>query len=327
MPPTDGGPTSPNILALMNDWFRSMAILGTGFAGVVAVTIGLATVIVPASAVSSQGSNSAQHDGSATDHRPAPNDGISGTGGTLTVSGDREGSFILDGPTQGESFFGEAPARYGLEGDDGRIFFTRDPVAVEQMSFDGLSFYPDPDECTIEPGDLGHAPGVGQAELRCDSLEDVRGNGVISIDGIIRLPIDLLVPRELPPSGGSVDVGDETWEFDDATLFIGQEGASGMTLLDMASFVDLNWQPSTLHFTYDPQTDRFKLVMVERSGEAVEVADGACDLAATELGEIHGGTTVLELSIECPEVDVPDLGIISVTGTIIVDRTELVTSH
>jgi hypothetical protein len=302
-------------MPVMNDWFRSLTALGMAFAAVVVTTLGLAAFIVPDWAVSSQATDETAPDPAATLPEPEVGGGIPGLGGTLTVTRDRQGTFRL---SRGE----ETGSGYGLVGDDARVTFAGDPLTVTQMNIDGWSFYPEPDECTVRTGKLDDAVGIGTVELRCGGVADVRGNGVISLTGTIGLPIDLLVARELPPSGGRVEVGDETWEFNDAMLrawpmpIIGGDPESRYHMRLFAR------RASVLNFFYDAETHALTLASVERVGEAVDVSDDACDLRTQELGTLSPRTTVIELTIQCLEVDVPGLGPVSISGTLIVDRLE-----
>jgi hypothetical protein len=186
----------------VSDWFRSITALGAAFAGVVIATLALAALIVSGPTSVPQPSDAAGPGPLAT----APSDpvvAIPGLGGELTVTGDRVGTFAFNRSAEGPGF--------GLTSDDGRIFFDGSPLAVVQLNLDGLSFFPEPDACTITPGNLTNAIGLGRADLRCDELVDIRGNGEIAISGNLGLPLDLLAVRELPLPGGSVTVGQETW--------------------------------------------------------------------------------------------------------------------
>ncbi len=105
-------------------------------------------------------------------------------GGVLEVSGDRRGTLTLADHVDGPGF--------GLKGGEGRIFFADDPVAVSQLSFEGLEFYPKPSECQITPGGVDGAIGVALARVEWARLTDVRGNGAIAVTGTIGLPANLL---------------------------------------------------------------------------------------------------------------------------------------
>jgi hypothetical protein len=165
----------------VSDWFRSITALGAAFSSVVVVTLALAALIVSGPTVVPQPGEAAGPVPAAS----APGEavaGIPGLGGELTVTGALEGTFIFNRPADGPG--------YGLSGGEGRVFFDGSPLAVVQLNLDGLSFFPDPEACTITPGNLTNAIGVGRADLRCDELSDVRGNGEISLSGTVGLPLD-----------------------------------------------------------------------------------------------------------------------------------------
>lgn len=307
----------------MNDWFRSLTVLGMAFVSVVLVTIGLAFLIVPDPAVSSE---------AGVTPRPAavlPGPDVDVTvdvpgaiptrvGGMLAVSGDLQGgsrAFTLDRES--------TDARYGLIGDDARIFFAGDPLAVEQMSLGGLSFFPEPDDCAITPGAFNPAIGVAWATLHCANLADVRGNGVVTVDGTIGMAADMLGIRgDLPPSGGTVDVGGETVEFSEARLFTAilpafpDTGDYSMMLTDDETATRLN-------FGYDSESHELVLIKVERDGVFNDVPFDACTIQTQEVGRLNPRTTVVEMSMQCPEVDFPGLGRVPIVGTLIVDQVEI----
>jgi hypothetical protein len=294
----------------VSDWFRSITALGAAFAGVVVVTLALAALIVSGPTVVPQPSDAAGPFPAVS--APGEPIGIPGLGGELTVTGDLEGTFVFNRPADGPG--------YGLTGGDGRIFFDGSPLAVVQMNLGGLSFFPQPDACTITPGNLTNAIGVGRAELRCDELSDIRGNGEIAVIGSVGLPLDLLAVRELPLAGGTVAVGTETWTFADGTLeawempMIAGIRSYNLELVDEAS--------GALNVNFDVETRTLALVSVARGGAEAALGGDGCALGSNELGQLNPRTTVIELSIDCEAVEAPGLGAVSISGTVIVERLE-----
>ncbi|HEY6569744.1 MAG TPA: hypothetical protein VIZ22_05610 [Candidatus Limnocylindrales bacterium] len=297
----------------MADWFRSITLLAISFVGVVVVTLGLAALIVPGPAASSQDGAGGSPVPSGAAVAPSPSDAPRGLGGSLAVSGDREATFDL----RSESLEGN----YALVGNDGRVVFEGEPAEVTQVSFDGLEFFPEPEDCTVTPLDVDTAVGIGFAELTCTDLPDIRENGVISLAGTVGLSLDRLVGRALPPQGGSVAVGDETWTFEYAFLITWQSpavsgegrGNYNMELVDEP-------QATALYFTYDPANHGIGLIDLERDGEVVAVPDGACTLERTELGKQNPRDVTIELAIECAAVEVPGLGSVPISGSVVVDE-------
>lgn len=294
----------------MGDWFRSITVLAAAFVAAVVVTIGLATVIVPGGAVDPTTGGEDDGGGDTPEPTLAP---IEGVGGHLTVTGDHTGTLSLLRESNAEL--------YSLEGDNARMVFQgSQPPEVSQVSWTGLEFFPEPTDCTITPGALDDEIGVGYAELRCEGLTDVRGGGTVSLAGTIGLPLTMVGDSDLPEMGGSVTVGSETWEFTEALLFafpvpaIAGDRDYNMRLVDEGR--------GALEFRYDVQTHRLTMVTVERDGRAADVPPGACTLATDELGRLGPHVAVVELSIDCPAAEVPGIGTVPITGTVIVHQFE-----
>jgi hypothetical protein len=294
----------------MREAMRSTAALVAAFIGVTVLTVGLALVVVSGTPRITDGEPSDGEPGST----PLPDPeigGIPGLGGELVVSGDREGTFRLTSIDEGEP--------YALRGSEGRITFAGRPVTISQISYDGLEFFPEPDDCTLATGNLERALGIAFADVRCRGLVDARGNGTIHLAGELGLPLDRLAERTLPPSGGSVTVGASTWEVADAELTTWQMPIrAGVTepnleLADRASDAALN-----IHF--DDVERRLSLASVARAGETNLVPDDACTFARKELGNDSPRVLVIELTIDCPSVEVPGLGAVAIHGTLVVDE-------
>jgi hypothetical protein len=306
----------------MGDWFRSITVLGLAFVGAVAVTIGLANVIVPGRAAGPQAADGTDDGGGA----PAPSlQPIQGVGGHLTVSGDREGTLTL---TQEDPENG-----YMLVGGNGRMVFTGRPPVVTQVSWDGLEFFPEPTDCTIVPGELDDEIGVGYAELRCEGLTDIRSGEVIDMAGTVGMALTTIGESDLPEMGGSIAVGGETWAFPEAILFtfpinLGVGGEDYNMILTRegtdTGCPGPDCSRTSLRFRYDVQTHRLTVVSVEREGQMSDLGPGACTLATDELGRLTPGTAVVELSVECPAAEVPGLGTVPITGTLIVQQVDFV---
>jgi hypothetical protein len=302
----------------MGDWFRSATVLVMAFVAAVVVTIGLANVIVPGRALDR---------GAADDGDAAPAATIvpvTGVGGNLTVTGDHEGTLTLTHEAN--------EGRYSLVGENARIVFDG-PAEVAQVSWNGLEFFPEPDDCSITPGELDDQLGVGYAELECTDLLDIREGGTISVTGTLGLPLTMVGESELPEMGGSVAVGDETWQFDEATLlaipFAAVAGEDEYNMILARAGTDEGCpgpecSRTSLRFRYDVQSHRLTLSSIERDGAEADLVAGACSLTTTELGRLTPGTAVVELTIDCPAAEVPGMGAVPIAGTVIVQQYDFV---
>jgi hypothetical protein len=299
----------------MHDWVRSLAVLAASFAGVVVLTVGLAVLIVPDPVGSSGESGRAEPSTAPVGSTPTGdlNAVPTAIGGTLVVTGDRDVALVVDRES--------TDAQYGVVGDDARVFIGGDPLSIVQMNLDGLSFFPDPDECTITPGRLNSEIGIASARLTCEDLADIRDNGVVSVDGVVGIAADMLGMRgDLPPSGGTITVGDETLEFADAVLY-----AFPVSVIDGPDQTNMGLVDgrTELYFSYDVQTHGIALVSIERGDEPTEVPAEACSIATRELGKLNPRTTVLELTLTCPAVELPDAGTVAINGSLIVEEVDV----
>lgn len=302
----------------MSDSLRSLTVLAMTCVGVVVMTLALATVIVPRSAASGPAAADSSaapgaSAGVAGPLDPEPSGGIPGLGGVVTASGDLEGQFRLIR----ESLEG----RYSLVGSDGRMAFEGQPVTVAQASFDGWEFFPEPDDCTVTPLNLDSAIGVGQAEVVCTDLQELRDKGIVTLTATLGLPVDQLAERELPLTGGTATVGPETWTFEMAYLVTWQQPIiSGQREYNMA----LEDAPlgTRLLFTYDHMSHKLALAAVGRQGTEVDVPEGGCAIQREELGKPNPRATTVRLTISCPAVEVPGLGAVPIDSTVVVDELE-----
>lgn len=299
----------------MYDWLRSLALLAMAFTAVVVLTLALSGVIVPERPAAAQGEPGASETpgvGGPVDVPQPTFGGIPGLGGTLTASGDYEGTISLTRDSVQES--------YALEGDGARIVFGGgSPATIDQVSFDGWQFFPDDGQCTLTPGNLDNAIGIGFAELSCIGLEEIRDKGTVDLAGEIGMPVDLLAERTLPDAGGTLIVGDETWTIGWSFLATWQQPAiAGVSDYNM-ELEDLELG-TALNFYYGIETHAITPATVVRDGDEADVPADACQLGREELGKHNPRTSVIELTISCPAVDVPGLGMVPIEGTVVVDE-------
>lgn len=291
----------------VNDWFRSLSVLAIAFVGVAALTFGLAALIVPGAAGSAQGPGAATPGPSG--RAPGAADGpMTTVGGVLAVTGDREGSFVLDREATDQG--------YVLAGQQGRVYFGGDPLGVERISYDGLELYLDPGDCEVTPGERHDPTGVASAAIRCEDVEDIRDGGVVSMEGTVGVSADILGLRgDQPPSGGIIEIGERTVDFPFAVLTLGSPGAfqpaGGVLFSDEGRVL--------LHFDYDFQTHALVVETVEIEGVQTEIEPGSCSLSYAEIGRLNPRTTTTEMTVECPTVEMASGETVRIGGTIIAD--------
>lgn len=301
---------TPNV----SDWFRSLGAFGTAFAAVVVFTVGIAAAIVPTGAGPAQPTATPSIPSGST---PAPTTATQPTtvGGTLIVSGEREGTFVLDRETTQD--------RYGLVGDDGRILFDRgeDAITVARIQYEGLEIFTEPDECTVTPGERDDPTGVAGADIECTGVEDIRGGGTISLSGRVGVAADLFGLRgTVPESGGSLQFGDEELTFEAARFVLPMRTSFGGAGAFAGQLVDTE-APGWVTFEYDVETHALSVVEVGFGGETARVT-GGCSVEEEELGRLNPHTRVVELLVRCQRIAVPRLGDVPVDGSVIVELVE-----
>jgi hypothetical protein len=305
----------------MGDWFRSLSVFGMAFAAVVVVTMGIAVAIVPAAEATgapADASPGASADASADAEEPTPVPTAAArptvVGGSLAVSGDREATFVLDRETTAD--------RYGLVGDEGRILFEGgDPVSVARIQYDGLEFFLDPEDCTIVPGERHDPTGVAGADISCEDITDVRDNGTISVEGRVGVAATLFGLRgDLPESGGTLALGEETLEFDGAWIVIPTGGSFYGTNRFAGQLSDPDAQ-AAISFDYSMQTHELSVSEVGYRGDVVTIS-GGCAVDEREIGVLNPHTRVVELGLRCERIAFPTHGELSLTGSVIVEMVE-----
>lgn len=288
-------------------WKGFGVLLGTALVILLGI-IGLARLIVPDEPTFSEGlEEAAESDGGNVDFTPtAP-------GGLLEVTGAVEGTITLertaDGPT------------YGLENSKTRVFFESDPLTISQMSYEGFAFFPEPEDCEFTEGEHNEESGLVGVEVSCPELVDIRDNGTITLAGVLALPADLVIEVDTPDTGGTITVGNEEWEVVDPVLLVGPQfhgsngGAGEITLA-------LNpEEPSKgLSLYYDIEADHLSPGKVSYEGTATDLARDACDIVSETVMVVNPQVEFHELTISCEDVEVPELGTISIEGRVVYEK-------
>jgi hypothetical protein len=301
----------------MQDRTRALVILGGSLAGVMLVTLGLTRLLAPGGTATSTPSPA-----STIDLERSPRE----AGGTLAFSGDRTGTLTIDGASGGISGLKQVDdgftimrGPYRLTGANGQVVFGADPAdGVTQIGFDGLSFYLDPGDCSVTIGARNDTNGLVAARLECPDLSELRGAGVVSVEGVIAIAGDVVGERgDVPENEGSVRVGDATIAFNEVYMVGGGE------------IVETGRVPVSVHsadpdaflaFEYDPETDELALVFVVADGAQIEIADW-CPVEVEQLGRIGESMTVVSLTFACDgttiDEDFPKS--VHASGTVVAD--------
>jgi len=296
---------------LMRGTVGGLAILAATVGGVAAVAFALGAWIAPAASLAEPTPTPEP----TFDLAVAPE----AIGGRMEITGDRTGSMVLDTVSGiGRNRMPDSAAYEPMElrGADGHLRFDRDSGQVIHIAYDGLSIYLDPGQCEITHGAVKEATGLMAALIECPDIADVRGQGVISVVGVVALPADALRGRgDLPPTGGSVEVDGSTITFDEAEIVLDGEPLEetgriheGIVTDDGASVISLE---------YDADADRL-FVNGVLSNDEYAAFDEPCPIAVEELGRINDYTTAVRLEIDCIDVAVPG-GTRSVTGSVVAD--------
>lgn len=283
--------------------WKGLGIL-LGSAGlIVAGVIGLALWLVPDEPTFSEGFAEASEGADRTlDFVPTA------IGGELEVTGAREGTITLERNVDGPS--------YGLGDARTRIFFEPSPLTITQMSHDGLAFFPEPDDCEFTAGANNEEIGVAAAQVVCPELVDIRDNGTISLEGYVALPSDLVLERDLPELGGTVTVGEESWEMVEPSLIVDHHGFG-----DSSEPVELGmWtgdHQRGMTFEMDPETEALTLTQVHWPEGQADVPPGACSIGIELLVQVNPDTAIQRLELACDSVAVRGMGEVPIAGNVV----------
>lgn len=244
-------------------------------------------------------------------------------GGIVSVEGDRTGTMVLDRLQQEPTFDDSDPetvsVRLGpvrLTGD-GQVTFSRDPEeGVTQIAYDGLSFHPEPGDCTVVQGlhDPQHA--LVTATLECDALSDIRGNGTVSLRGDVALPADLFDARgSIPPSGGSLVADSTAITFSEAVTLVGPSviAFTGRTPTPVGG----GEPPTILGVEHEAEGGTWFLTSFQTGSDFASDPAG-CRLGVEQLGKLGPQAFAVRLTFEC-DLERDGGASMSVEGKLVID--------
>lgn len=76
-----------------------------------------------------------------------------------------------------------------------------------------------------------------------------------------------------------------------------------------------------LLFEFDSMQNVLRLIQVDINGQVASVGPEACSLSSRTIGELSPLVTVVEMTLDCPEVEVDERGVVPLDGSIVVDVT------
>ena len=290
--------------------WRGLGVLAGTAALIILGVVGLARLTIPDEPTFEESlAEATESEGGLTDFIPTA------VGGELTVTGAVESIISLERQVSGPT--------YGLGNGQSRVFFETDPLTISQMSHQGLAFFPEPGDCEFTEGEHNEDLGLVAVQISCPELVDIRDNGTISLEGVAALPSDLILELDLPELGGTVTVGDLTFDPVDPVLLIGaQMEGSGVNELGLRlGNGESDPQASThVFFAYDTPSDSLTLSEVYYRVGLAEVEPGECSTETEELMVINPQASIWEITFSCDSVGVSSHGALSVEGEVVFEK-------
>jgi len=296
---------SVSVIGQVMIW-KGIAVLSGAAGVVISGVVALALITVPDEPTFAAGLEEARDEGNASvDVAPVA------MGGQFEVSGAAEGTMTLETVANGPTF--------GLDGGNATVFFESDPLSISQMSYEGLAFFPDPDDCEFTEGAHNEETGLVAVGVSCQELVDIRDNGTISLEGIAALPADLVLALGIPDIGGKLTVGDEEWQITPNALIVGGF-VSGGTDGTVPGFRLESDNGNSIWIGHDQDSDTLFVATIFSGEELVEVPHDFCTVTSEELMVINPGAQIHEMGIDCQAVEVPGLGTVPIDGTVVYEK-------
>lgn len=274
--------------------------------------------LAPAEAASPTGVEDPGRDSTSTtiaDGHPSI-DPTTHVGGTLTVSGDRPGSFTL----QGED---STMSGYTLVGSGDRITFAQDDdgaLFVDHVTYDGLDFYLDPGECEIEPGEVNTDLGISTVAVTCPEITDLRDTATVTVEGRVGVASTLTGREDLPDMGGSITVsGDVELNLDvEYGTWVQHPHQAGIFGGDRTNLYGSDGIP--LVYLEAEDDDRLAVVGFGEVDAWQEVEPGNCLADTEQLAVASPDVTYHALTLDCAAVPLKNGGTVSIEGSVVVER-------
>jgi hypothetical protein len=306
---------------------RPILVLFGAAVGVALAMLAIAAVIFPAppapptaSATVPGATGSAAPSGASTTTSPTGGPVIDPTthvGGTLTVSGDRPGTFTL----QGED---STMSGYTLAGSGDRITFAQDDdgtLFVDHVTYDALDFYLDPGECEIEPGEVNTDLGISTVTVTCPEITDLRDTATVTVEGRVGVASTLTGRDDLPEMGGSVTVsGDVELSLDvEYGTWVQYPHQAGIFGGDRTNLYGRDGIP-LVYLEAEEEAGPLAVVGFGEVDAWQEVEPGTCVAQTEQLAVASPDITYHALTLDCAAVPLVEGGTVSIEGSVVVER-------
>jgi hypothetical protein len=237
-------------------------------------------------------------------------------GGQLELSGAKEGTVVVDQNVNGPS--------YGLGNSKTRIFFEGSPLSVSQMSHDGLTFFPEPEDCEFTTGVQNEETGITAVKMSCPELVDIRGNGTLTVEGYLALPASLVLAEEIPDTGGVLTVGKEEWGVTLPMLMIVGFGGFSIEGSENGLWLGDSEYVRGVFLEHNADLDTLTPHSVIYDGRIHEIADGACITQEEVVMILSPEAEMRALTLSCQDVEIPGMGAVGIEGTVVYDRVVII---
>ncbi len=233
-------------------------------------------------------------------------------GAHVDVRGDAGGSFQAD-----QSELGRDQVTYTNGNNRLVLGQDEDGLHVQHFTFARLDFYVDPAGCDLTVADPSSSAGFALVDFSCESIDDIRGNGTISMSGTATVPARLALTG-LPELGGNISLGGDiarTLDIPEAVWFTSPQGVTpigghSLSVWDRYDYLAFD--------EIEPGSLSLSVVSLQDQDHSID--PGTCDASATELTRVSDTETIDRIDIDCPDVSLGEVGTTSIEGSVVVDH-------
>ena len=223
----------------------------------------------------------------------------------VEVTGDRSGTF---------------EGSYTVGGDPEAGLY------LDQMVFDGLNIFLDPDECPLTREALSLTRRTVLLAVDCDGITDVQGNHTLALEGVVAHPAFEVLPPPSSDTGGTLEVtGTREGEIviDPIAWYVSAgAGPAAATILQDGNDDGFFGPPIGIGIDRQGQP-RLDYVAVSTDFGSLNLNPDAddCTTDSEVLERISDTTERVALDIECDSLSSPDFSdTVSLEGRILLDR-------